>query len=93
MSQITNGTPLWKSTVSQVLTGWGLHVYTLEGKAQLITDGIAIVHSGGCAYDPENWFTTREAALAAAADEIERLIAPAVRQVERLREGVSSWPA
>jgi hypothetical protein len=81
---------LYRCVVSPVLTGFGLHVRTIVGRPERITDGVAIIHDGGVAYDPEKWHMTREAAEAAAADEIERLIAPAVGQVERLRQGVAT---
>jgi hypothetical protein len=87
MNDIADGTPVWKATVSQVLTGWGLHVYTLEGTVAHISTGPVVVHKAGCSHDIENWHTSREAALAKAADDIEILISPAVRQIARLREG------
>lgn len=80
-----DGTTVYRATVSQVLTGWGLPVMLNEGKTQAISDRIAIVCKIGCSYDIEKWHTTEEAALAEAADEIERLIAPAVAQVAKLR--------
>ena len=81
---------LYRCVVSPVLTGFGLHVRTVVGRAERITDGVVILHEGGVDGHPENWHLSREAAEAAAADEIERLIAPAVRQVESLRHGVTA---
>lgn len=81
---------LYRCVVSPVLTGFGLHVRTIVGRAERITDGVVVLHDGGVDGHPENWHLSREAAEAAAADEIERLIAPAVRQVESLRRGVTA---
>ena len=81
---------LYRCVVSPVLTGFGLHVRTVVGRAERITDGVVVLHDGGVDGHPENWHLSREAAEAAAADEIERLIAPAVRQVESLRRGVTA---
>ena len=81
---------VWRINVSPVLTGFGLHVRTIVGRPERITDGVVVVHDGGVDGHPENWRASREAAEAAAADEIERLIAPAVGQVERLRHGVTA---
>lgn len=81
---------LYRCVVSPVLTGFGLHVRTIVGRPERITDGVVVLHDGGVDGHPENWHLSREAAEAAAADEIERLIAPAVGQVERLRHGVTA---
>ena len=81
---------LYRCVVSPVLTGVGLHVRTIVGRPERITDGVVVLHDGGVDGHPENWHLSREAAEAAAADEIERLIAPAVRQVESLRHGVTA---
>jgi hypothetical protein len=81
---------LYRCVVSPVLTGFGLHVRTILGRAERITDGVVVVHDGGVDGHPEKWHASREAAEAAAADEVERLIAPAVSQVERLRQGVTT---
>jgi hypothetical protein len=81
---------VYQCVVSPVLTGFGLHVRTIVGRAERITDGVVILHEGGADGHPDKWHLSREAAEAAAADEIERLIAPAVGQVERLRQGVTA---
>lgn len=81
---------LYRCVVSPVLTGFGLHVRTIVGRPERITDGVVVVHDGGVDANPDKWHLSREAAEAAAADEIERLIAPAVGQVERLRQGVTA---
>jgi hypothetical protein len=80
---------LYRCVVSPVLTGFGLHVRTIVGRPERITGGIVILHDGGVDGQPEKWHLSREAAEAAAADEVERLIAPAVSQVERLRQGAA----
>ena len=81
---------LYRCVVSPVLTGFGLHVRTILGRPERITDGVVVLHEGGCDAHPEKGHASRDAAEAAAADEIERLIAPAVSQVERLRQGVTA---
>jgi len=81
---------LYRCVVSPVLTGFGLHVRTIVGRPERISDGVVVVHEGGVSGQPEKWHASREAAEAAAADEIELLIAPAVGQVERLRQGVTA---
>lgn len=88
--EIKDGDPLYKATVSTILTGWGLHVYVFEGKAQRYSGGVCVLHDAGASYDLDNWHRTKEEALAKAADQVELLISPAVRQVERLREGVTA---
>ena len=80
------GQTVYKCIVSPVLTGFGLHVREMSGKLQPITDGWAIVHEGGCSYEPTHWHATPEDAKAVAADEIDRLIGPAVAQVAKLRQ-------
>ena len=81
---------LYRCVVSPVLTGFGLHVRTIIGRPEPLTDGVVVVHDGGVDCHPEKWHASREAAETAAADEIERLISPAVSQVERMRQGVTT---
>jgi hypothetical protein len=80
-----DGTTVYRATVSQVLTGWGLPVMVTEGTTKAISDRIVVVCKGGCCEDIAKWHTSREAANESAADEIERLIAPAIAQVAKLR--------
>jgi hypothetical protein len=81
---------LYRCVVSPVLTGFGLHVQTIVGRPERITDGVVVLHDGGVDGHPEKWHASLDSATAAAADEIERLIAPAVCQVERLRQGATT---
>ena len=85
-----NQPEVYRCVVSPVLTGFGLHVRTIVGRPERITDGVVVLHDGGVDGHPENWHASLDSATAAAADEIERLIAPAVGQVERLRQGVTT---
>jgi hypothetical protein len=80
-----DGKTVYRATVSQVLTGWGLPVMVTEGTAKAISDRIVVVCKGSCTEDLTLWRPSREEALASAADEIERLIAPAIAQVAKLR--------
>jgi hypothetical protein len=81
---------VYRCVVSPVLTGFGLHVRTIVGRPERITDGVVVVHDGGVDASPEKWHASMDAAAAAAADEIERLISPAVRQVLRMRHGATT---
>ena len=83
---MTDGQKVFRWTVSPVLTGFGLHCRETNGIAKKLTNSWVVSNEGGNSAAVELWHETREAALLAAADEIERLIAPAVAQVAKLRK-------
>jgi hypothetical protein len=86
MSELESGQRAWKATVSPMITGTGLPVYVFEAEVAAVPDGFVVVHKAGASSDLENWYPSRSAAICKAADEIERLIAPAISQVDRLRK-------
>ncbi len=83
---MTDGQKVFRWTVSPVLTGFGLFVREVPGTLAKLTNGWLVMTDGGNSEAVGEWHETREAALLAAADEIERLIAPAVAQVAKLRK-------